>query len=275
MHDDNRLGEFLTARRARVRPSDHGLPAGGRRRVPGLRREEVAMLAGLSADYYMRLEQGRDRNPSAEVTESLVRVLLLDAHAAAHLRELVGPRRRTTPATPAPPEKASAELRRLMNGWTLHPALILGRRFDVLAANSLGAALFPATNLVRLVFHAQGRAVYLDWDRVARNTVAGLRAAADPADPELRRMVAELSHTSAEFGRLWARHDVTAETDEVKRVNHPDVGEMSLTYQTFTVNGAPGQQLVVYQAEPASPSERSLTLLGIIAADPRGLDRKA
>src|ERR687895_853987 len=120
MDGANRLGEFLKARRGLVQPSDHHLPPGGRRRVPGLRREEVATLAGLSADYYMRLEQGRNRKPSPQVIEALARVLNLDADAVAHLHELAGPRR--TPSTRS--EQVSAELRRLMDGWTLHPALI-------------------------------------------------------------------------------------------------------------------------------------------------------
>lgn len=271
MDGDNHLGEFLTARRGRVRPSDHDLPSGGRRRVPGLRREEVALLAGLSADYYMRLEQGRDRNPSRPVVESLARVLRLDADAAAHLGELAAP---TASAPSAATEHVSAELRRLMHGWTANPALILGRRFDILAANPLGAALFPTTNLVRLVFTPEGRRFYPDWDTVAHSTVAGLRAAADPADPDLQRLVTELRAISPEFDQLWSRHDVAVKTREAKRIIHPDVGPMTLTYDTFTVNATPGQQLVAYQAEPHSPSEHALTLLGIIATDPDRAPRR-
>lgn len=270
VNGDNRLGEFLTARRGRVRPSDHDLPSRGHRRVPGLRREEVALLAGLSADYYMRLEQGRDRNPSRPVVESLARVLLLDADAAAHLRELAAP----SASVPSPAtEHVSAELRRMLDGWTANPALILGRRFDILAANPLGAALFPTTNLVRLVFRPEGRRLYPDWDAVARTTVAGLRAAADPADPELQHLLGELRSMSPEFDELWSRHDVAVKTGEAKRVIHPDVGPMTLTYATFTVNAAPDQQLVVYQAEPHSRSEHALTLLGILATDSEGVPR--
>ena len=219
----------------------------------------------------MRLEQGRDRNPSRPVVESLARVLRLDGDAAAHLHELAAP---SCSSRSAATEHVSAELRRLMDGWTANPALILGRRFDILAANPLGAALFPTTNLVRLVFQPEGHRFYPNWETVAHTTVAGLRAAADPADPELQRMVAELRDMSPEFDRLWSRHDVAVKTDEAKRVIHPDVGALTLTYDTFTVNAAPGQQLVVYQAEPQSPSEHALTLLGIIATDPDRVPRQ-
>lgn len=270
MDGDNLLGEFLKARRDLVQPSDHGLSSGTRRRVPGLRREEVATLAGLSAEYYVRLEQGRDRNPSDAVLDALARVLLLDADGRTHLRELAGRGPRRDPsAAPVEPEEVSAELQRLMDGWALNPALILGRRFDILAANPLGAALFPATNLARLVFaHPRAHAYYPDWEPVARNTVAALRAVADPDDPGLQHLVAELAEANPEFARLWDRHDVTTKTSEGKRIDHPEVGTITVTYDTFTVNSAPGQQLVVYQAEPGSPSEQALTLLGIVAADP-------
>jgi transcriptional regulator with XRE-family HTH domain len=270
MSGDNLLGEFLKARRGLVQPSDHGLSSGTRRRVPGLRREEVATLAGLSAEYYVRLEQGRDRNPSGAVLDALARVLLLDADGRAHLRELAGRAPRRDPSTPpVEVEEVSAELQRLMDGWALNPALILGRRFDILAANPLGAALFPTTNLARLVFaDPRARAYYPDWEPVARNTVAGLRAVADPDDPELQRLVAELAEANPEFARLWDRHDVTTKTSAAKRIAHPEVGPITVTYDTFTVNSAPGQQLVVYQAESGSPSEHALTILGIVAADP-------
>jgi transcriptional regulator with XRE-family HTH domain len=264
MRGDNPLGEFLQARRGLVQPGDHGLPAGGQRRVPGLRRAEIATLAGLSVDYYMRLEQGRDRNPSLQVIDALAPVLQLDADARAHLRELAGHHHAGPPSVRD--EQVGPELQRLLEAWERHPALVLGRRYDVLAANPLGAALFPTSNLVRFVFEPGAGAYYPDWDRVARNTVAGLRAVADRADPELQRLVTELGTAHPEFARLWKRHDVAAKTHEAKRIDHPEVGALTLTYDTFTVNSAPGQQLVVYQAEPGSPSDHALTLLGIVTA---------
>ncbi|MER7986771.1 helix-turn-helix transcriptional regulator [Streptomyces noursei] len=278
MNSANPLGEYLRARRALVKPDDAGLPVSPRRRVAGLRREEVATLAGVSADYYVRLEQGRERNPSVQVVEALARALQLDDEATDHVHRL---------ATPAPAcvrsrgrgrarsEEVSPVLLQLMTTWHRTPAVVLGRRLTVLAHNSLGRALFAghthSGDLVRLVFlDPDARAFYPDWERVAANTVSGLRTAAgaDPDDPELIAMVGELSLKSAEFRRLWARHDVRQKTHETKRFGHPLVGELILAYESLTVNSAPGQQLVVYQAAPGSPSEEALALLGSLAADP-------
>ncbi|MEU5262061.1 helix-turn-helix transcriptional regulator [Amycolatopsis sp. NPDC021455] len=271
MATENALGEFLRARREQVGPDDLGLPAGGARRVAGLRREEVAVLAGVSTDYYVRLEQGRERNPSAQVLDALARGLALDEDATAHLHRLARPapgRRRSRR-----PEKVSPNLLRLMDGWPDTPALVLGRCLEVLAHNALGAALFGghthSGDLVRLVFlDPDAREFYPDWERVAVNTVGGLRAAAglDPDDPRLIETVGELSVKSADFRRLWARHDIRQKTHETKRFRHPQVGELTLSYEALTVNSAPGQQLIVYQAEPGSPSEAALALLGSLAA---------
>jgi len=269
MGSDNRLGEFLKARRGLVQPSDHGLDGGGRRRVPGLRREEVAELAGVSVEHYVRLEQGRDRNPSPAVIDSLARVFLLDDDASARLHELAWPDGRGRPEPWTSPEEVNPRLRRMMDGWELNAAQILGRRFDILAANPLGAALFPTTNLARFVFEPEARDFFPDWEAVAVTTVAGLRTVGDPGDPVLATMVADLGEASREFRRLWDRRDlITERPDEATRINHPEVGSLTVTNETFTVTGAPGQQLVVYQAEPGSPSEHTLTILGIIAADP-------
>ena len=268
----NALGEFLRARREQVGPEDLGLPAGGARRVAGLRREEVAVLAGVSTDYYVRLEQGRERNPSAQVLDALAKGLALDADAVAHLHRLARPaptaRRRARRR-----EQVSPNLLRLMDGWPDTPALVLGRCLEVLAHNALGAALFGghthSGDLVRLVFlDPDAREFYPDWERVAVNTVGGLRAAAglDPDDPRLIETVGELSVKSADFRRLWARHDIRQKTHETKRFRHPQVGELVLSYEALTVNSAPGQQLIVYQAEPGSPSEAALALLGSLAA---------
>jgi transcriptional regulator with XRE-family HTH domain len=266
------LGEFLRARRAQVSPAELGLAAGSGRRVAGLRREEVALLAGVSTDYYVRLEQGRERRPSAQVLDALARALDLDGEATDHLHRLGRPpaaRRR-----PRRREQVGPNLLRLMNGWPGTPAVVLGRCLTVLAHNTLGQALFDghthSGDLVRLVFlDPDAREFYPDWERVAVNTVGGLRAAAgiDPDDPLLIETVGELSVKSEAFRGLWARHDIRQKTHETKRFHHRLVGDLSLSYEALTVNSAPGQQLVVYQAEPGSPSEAALSLLGSLTAE--------
>jgi transcriptional regulator with XRE-family HTH domain len=269
---DNRIGEFLRARRELVRPEDVGLPDLGRRRVPGLRREELATLAGVSSDYYVRLEQGRERHPSEQVLDALARVLQLDADAATHLHELArpAPRRRRSAGRA---ERVRPELQQLMDAWSHTPAFVMGRCMDLLAANSLAAALHDGfargTNLVRLVFlDPDAREVYPDWDEVARDTVAVLRSSVGPDldDPRLTDLVGELSLKSEEFRHLWARHEVRQKTHGVKRYSHPLVGELTLSYESFSVGGTPEQMLVVYRAEPGSASEQALALLSSIAA---------
>ncbi|GGP82113.1 helix-turn-helix transcriptional regulator [Saccharothrix coeruleofusca] len=272
MSSRNALGQFLRARREQVRPEDSGLPVQGRRRVAGLRREEVAVLAGVSTDYYVRLEQGRERHPSAQVLDALAGALGLEHEAIGHLHALARP----TPAKrrPAPRrERVSPTLLRMMDGWPDNPAVVLGRCLTVLAHNALGEALFSghrySADLVRLVFlDPDAREFYPDWDRVAVNVVAALRAAAgaDQDDPQLVEVVGELSVKSEVFRKLWARHDIRQKTHETKRFRHPLVGELTLEYESLAVNGAPGQQLVIYQAEPGSASAESLRLLGSLAA---------
>ncbi|MFC4867705.1 helix-turn-helix transcriptional regulator [Streptomonospora arabica] len=272
MDTDNPMGRFLRARRGLVRPEDAGIPAGPRRRVAGLRREEVAMLAGVSTDYYVRLEQGRERHPSAQVVDALARTLDLGEDETSHLHRLALPlpgRRRRA----ARREQVSANLARMMAAWPQTPALVLGRRLTVLAHNALGGALFDghaySRDLVRLVFlDPDAREFYPDWEQVAANTVGGLRAAVgtDRDDPELVETVGELSLHSAEFRRLWARHDIRQKSHDTKRFRHPLVGELTLGYEALSVNSAPGQQLVVYHAEPGSPSAQALSLLGSLTA---------
>ncbi|WP_406632745.1 helix-turn-helix transcriptional regulator [Amycolatopsis sp. WGS_07] len=272
MSDSNLLGEFLRARRGITAPAD-GF-ADTRRRVSGLRREEVAQLAGVSTDYYVRLEQGRERTPSAQVVDALGRALQLDDEALAHLHSLARPkpRARRRPAK----ERVSPRLVQLMDAWPQTPAVVLGRTMTVLAANLLGEALFGghehSGDLLRLVFlDPDAREFYPDWEQVAVNTVGGLRSAAgtDLDDPLLIEAVGELSLKSADFRRLWARHDLRQKTHETKRFRHPLVGMLTLHYESMTVNSAPGQQLVVYQADPGSPSESALGLLGSLAAGDR------
>jgi transcriptional regulator with XRE-family HTH domain len=275
MDTDNRLGLFLRARRALVRPEDAGLPAGSRRRVAGLRREEVAVLAGVSTDYYVRLEQGRERSPSAQVVDALARVLGLEEDAADHLHRLARP----VGDRPRPRSEAvGPALLRMMEGWHRTPAVVLDRCLVVLAHNVLGGALFAghvhSGDLPRLVFlDPDAREFYPDWESVAQNTVAALRASAGTGsdDPRLIATVGELSLRSEEFRRLWARHDIRRKTAESKRFRHPLVGELTLDYESLTVNSAPGRQLVVYQAEPGRPSEQALALLGSLAAAEAGV----
>lgn len=272
---DNRLGQFLRARRQLARPEDFGLPEPGRRRVPGLRREEVALLAGVSADYYVRLEQGRDKRPSEQVLDALARVFDLHDDARSHLYELARP----VPAHRPPParsERVAPGVLRLLDTWST-PALVIGRYLDTLAANPLATALNPCstvgTNQIRTVFlDPMARDILPDWEVVARELVASLRATAgtDLDVPRLTELVGELSLKSAEFRRLWARHDVAVKTAGRKRFRHPMVGELELGYETFAINGAPGQLLIVYHAEPGSPAEQALALLGSMITTPTG-----
>ena len=267
--ESNAIGQFLRARRELVRPEDVDLVPGSGRRVAGLRRTEVALLAGVSSDYYVRLEQGRERNPSPQVVDALARALDLDDEATAYLHDLARPRPR--PRKRLRREEVSPALRGMMAAWTDTPAVVLGQCLNVLAHNHLGEALFArhtySDDLVRLVFlDPDARDFYPDWERVACNTVGGLRAAASD-EPRLINTVGELSVRSADFRRLWARHDIRQKTHETKRFRHPLVGELTLAYEALTVNSAPGQQLIVYQAEPGSPSEEALSLLGSLTAN--------
>ncbi|MFE4873269.1 helix-turn-helix domain-containing protein [Streptomyces sp. NPDC056682] len=263
--DNNRLSEFLRARRALVRPEDHGMPAGARR-TPGLRREEVAVLAGVSTDYYVRLEQGRERNPSSQVLRALAAALLLEDEEAAYLRALVDPPQHPRPR-PAR-EHASPQLVSMLDAWADTPALVYGRYLDLSAVNSLGEALFSwlgdETSLITAMFlNPAAQDFYRDWPVVAQGCVAALRAANPaPDDQRLQELVGELSVRSADFARMWARHDVRAKTASAKRFRHPLVGDLTLNFETFSVNSAPGQHLVVYRAEPGSAAEQALALLG-------------
>ncbi|SEQ94603.1 Helix-turn-helix domain-containing protein [Lentzea xinjiangensis] len=261
------LGDFLRARREALTPQDVGLPEHGRRRVKGLRREEVAILAGMSSDYYMRLEQGRESSPSAQVVDAVARALRLDAAATEYLWLLVQPPEarpwRRTGDLPV-----SAQLRQLVDGWSGSPAFVLGPALDILACNSMATALHegftPADNLARMVFlDPAGREFYQEWERAAHSCAAEIRAAYghDPDNARIAEVVAELSGRSPEFATLWARHDVKPKTQETKHLRHPRVGDLDIQFSTFTVSGAAHQQLVVYQAEPASPTARAFELL--------------
>lgn len=258
MARDNLLGEFLQARRARLLPGDVGLTAHGRRRVAGLRRDELARLAGVSVQYLTRLEQGIDRNPSPQVLAALATALRLDPDAAAHLRALAEP----APARPHP-GRASAEVQQLLDSWGASPAYVRDRRFDVLMANKAALKLapmyHPGHNLVRDVFlDPATRGLFPDWARVAEQTVAALRATADPHDPRTAALVAEL-RSDVDFRRLWARHDVRPSRDETKLFDHPDAGRLTLRRQTLTIGGTDGHVIIVYQPEPGSSSADALS----------------
>ena len=268
--DDNHLGQFLRARRALLQPRDAGLVSHGRRRVRGLRREEVAVLADVNVDYYARLEQGRETNPSAQVLDALARAYDLDADARGHLFLLAGlvPTSRGGPRLPVSPD-----LLQLLDDWPATPAVVLSRTLDVLARNSLAKALYSGfsrgDDLLEMVFlDPFGRTFYTDWDRAAQTSVANLRAAAGhaPNDPRLHASVDRLSRDSAEFRQLWHQQHVRGKTRDPKTFRHPHVGELTLLTQTFDVRDVPGQQLVVYRAEAGSPSAQALSLLGTLAA---------
>ncbi|MDX3852688.1 helix-turn-helix transcriptional regulator [Streptomyces sp. AK02-01A] len=265
------LGAYLRARRELVRPEDVGLPGGGRRRVPGLRREELALLAGISADYYLRLEQGRDQHPSAQVVDALAGALMLDDDATAHLHRLARPAPRRRAGRPCA-ERALPGIRQLVMSWTDTPAFVQGRYTDVLAANPMATALGPyaqGVNLLRATFlDPRVRELHRDWEYAAPAVVASLRAVAtsDSDDPRLTELVTELSARSEEFRRLWARHDVRPRTSGISRMNHPRVGPLELNFEKLSINGTDGQLLVVYHAEPGSPAAQSLALLSTIAA---------
>ncbi|MFF4298642.1 helix-turn-helix transcriptional regulator [Streptomyces vinaceus] len=269
---DNQLGEFLRARRAGLRPRDVGMPDHGVRRVAGLRREEVAVLAGVNADYYTRLEQGRERHPSAQLLDALGRALRLDPDASAHLHQLAGTVP-PVPLAPAAPDHVGPALRQLLDGCQGAPAFVINRALDILAVNGLARALYspfdPADNLARMAFlDPAGRRFHTRWDHTAQAVVAHLRQAAglEPDNPRLRGIVRELGEHSVEFTRLWNTHAVRGKTTDAKDFLHPDVGPLSLTHQAFDVRGAPGRQLIVYQADPATPSAEALTLLGSLHA---------
>jgi transcriptional regulator with XRE-family HTH domain len=265
----NELGEFLKSRRAKVQPDELGLPAVyGRRRVAGLRREELAQAAGVSVDYYVRLEQGRGRNVSESVLDAIARALRLNNDERTHLYRLARPHRAQRPAN----RRVRPGLQRLLDSMTDVPAFVLGRRMDVLGWNRLAAALIADFdtldpywhNMPRLAMLDEAtRKLYPDWERVARETATYLRldAARYPDDPELAALVGELSIKSADFRRWWAAHDVRDKTFGEKVMVHPVVGELTIAYETLRLAGEPDQCLVTYTVEPNSPSEQALRLL--------------
>ncbi|MFF1542974.1 helix-turn-helix domain-containing protein [Streptomyces sp. NPDC058291] len=271
------LSEFLRTRRARLKPEDVGLPAFGRhRRVPGLRREELAQLAGVSVAYYTRLEQGNGRNVSAEVLDAIARALRLTDAEHAHLTHLAKPKQKKKQTARSP--QARPALRQLLDVMDAVPAYVIGRRSEILAWNRMAAALFgdwgelPAAerNWARLTFlRPDYHDLFVDWEQKAIDIVCVLRmeAGCHPDDPRLSALVGELSVKSEDFRRLWATHDVKEKTHGVKHMRHPLVGELSLNFEGFRLPDDSEQVMVTYHAEPESASAQALRLLASWGAD--------
>jgi transcriptional regulator with XRE-family HTH domain len=268
MSDDraNLLGSYLRARRALVSPEQAGLPAGANRRVPGLRREEVAMLAGISADYYLRLERGRDKNPSPQVLGSIARVLHLDELEQEYLLGLAASRARTQRRRK--PERVPARLHQLLASVQV-PAFVEGRAFDVLASNQLAVALSPRlqpghNRLRSLLLDPEEQAFQQDWTRSAEGFIAAFRKSIgdDIDNPRFVELVGELALSSERFRTLWARHDVRGLDGGTTTVNHPVVGELHLHRDKLPVDGL---LLVLYYADQGSESDEKLRLLASLA----------
>jgi transcriptional regulator with XRE-family HTH domain len=270
----NALGDFLRARRQQVRPADVGLVPGARRRVPGLRREELAMLAGISAEYYLRLEVGRDKNPSAQVLDALARALRLDIKATEHLHQLANSTVSRWDHTEL--DVVVEGLDRLIDELPF-PAIVSSRYQDVLAANPMAQALSPGfapgqNFLYWRLLDPAARELYVDWDEATEVAVSGLREAAgtDPDDPRMQALIAELSSTSARFRELWARADVGYQWG-ILHMRHPQVGDLYLYRNQLLVPHLPralGQHLLFYRAEPGSDSARALDELRSLSAAP-------
>jgi transcriptional regulator with XRE-family HTH domain len=270
------LGDFLRSRRAKLDIDELGLPSYGRRRVPGLRREELAQLAGVSPTYYTRLEQGVSQNASDSVIAALARALKLDDDEQAHLFALARTRP-TAKAAPIPAEQPSQRAKRLLDAMPGVPGLLLGRTFDVLAWNRAGHALLaghldynapgsPETrpNQMRQLFlDPHTRELHRDWPHEALLAVASFRfqVAELPADPRAAALIGELSLASPEFARLWAEQPVRMCASGVKRLHHPEVGDIDLDFDVLHLPGGTGQRLLTMTACPGTPSEAALRLL--------------
>ena len=278
---DNRADarEFLSSRRAKITPEMAGLPTyGGRRRVARLRREEVALLAGVSVDYYTRLERGNLSGVSESVLDSLARALQLDEAERAHLFDLAraantSPRTRRRSA----PRQVRPSLQRLLDSITTAPAWVRNGRMDFLAANRLGYALYsevfadpvrPANNARYVFLDPRSQSFYSDWEQGANDLVAILRSEAgrNPYDRDLHDLVGELSTRSETFRTRWASHNVRFHRTGIKRLHHPVVGDLELTYEAMEFPADPGLTMFVYTAEPGSASEDALKLLASWAA---------
>lgn len=274
------LADFLRRARAACDPRRVNLPGDGRvRRVKGLRREEVALLAGVSTDYYTRLEQGRPIVPSTQVIEAIGRALDLDRAERIHLRDLFSLSGSPRPRARTQAQRVRPGLHQLLDALGAQPALILGRNTDVLAANAMARALFtdfdrlPARerNYARwILLSEQARELFQDWEEQARNAVAALRleVGRNPGDPDTQRLVSELSENSDTFRAWWTEHHVHQRTFGAKRLRHALVGELTVQYETLTLPGDADQTLYVYTCEPGSASHEALSLLASWTATP-------
>ena len=281
MDNGNEIRDFLVSRRARITPEQAGLPAyGGNRRVAGLRREEVALLAGVSIDYYVRLDRGRAPGASESVLEGIARALHLDEAERAHLFDLA----RAAAGSPAarPPRRPGTQqvrpsVRRILDSMTTTPAYVRNARLDILAANRLGAALFapilagpaqPANNARFLFLDPAAPEFYPDWERQAQDVVAMLRTEAghSPHDKALSNLIGELSTRSEHFRTWWAAHNVRFHRTGTKRFHHPVVGDLTLTFEALDLAADSGLRISAYTAEPGTPADDALKLLATWAA---------
>ncbi|NED12175.1 helix-turn-helix transcriptional regulator [Streptomyces sp. SID9124] len=268
------LAGFLRTRRARVDPATAGIAADSRRRVDGLRREEVAHLSGVSVDYYVRLEQGRATQPSEQVLDALARVLGLDDTEREHLDRLARQRRRRAKA---PGGRVRPEVLRVLDLVVDAPAVLMDHRMDILAGNRLARLLYgrplPGLNTARHLFLEETeRGLYAEWDQCTLDAVGHLRLAAGkyPDDARLASLIGELSMGSDRFRRLWARADVRARTHGRKVYRHPLVGLLELHQENFALADAPGREMIVLSATPGSAAEDGLRLLAGLGVEPEG-----
>ncbi|QWB24260.1 MULTISPECIES: helix-turn-helix transcriptional regulator [Streptomyces] len=277
------LGQFLRARRTQTLPEQVGLTVGpGLRRTPGLRREELATLAGMSIDYYVRLERGKETRPSPAVLDALARALRLDDAEHQHLRELAARAARYAPEPSPPPSRTvRPHLKLILETLRPSPAYVISRSMDLLAWNPGGLALYagiadwPAgqRNLARYLFlHPDARGLFPDWDEQVRGCVARLRSLAGtaPDAPDLTRLVGELVVKSPDFAGLWERYDVIGRKKLQKTFHHPEVGVLTLAGQSMQLEGTPGQRLGVYTADPGTPDHDAMLLLDLTAPETAG-----
>ncbi|GAA2633476.1 helix-turn-helix transcriptional regulator [Streptomyces vastus] len=273
------LREFLRSRRARLSPEDVGLPSHGRRRVPGLRREEMAQLAGMSYAYYARLEQGYGETMSAEVLDVVARVLCLTEEEHGHLIRLAQPDRQSTPQATPPPQRLRPTVQHLLDALGV-PAYVVSRRMDILGWNRLAAAVFgdwgrlPSAerNVARLIFLSSAMRDRFSDPADAALKVAGvlrINAGKSPGDPHLASLIQELSQKSEEFRRLWARHEVSCgSVGDSVRMRHPVVGEFDLVREPMALPGGAPMRLMTFHAEPGSRSEEALRILASWEMEP-------
>lgn len=269
MPGPNPLGDYLRARRDLLLPADVGLPDGpGVRRVAGLRRSEVAVIAGISTEYYVKLEQGQETRPTDQVLDALARALRLDATATSYLYALA---RLTSRQTPPAASAATERARWLIDSWPMTAAMVLDRHFDIVAVNALMSALVDAYrvggNAVAAMLLDPGvRELYVEWDGLSERSIGLLRSEVGlrPDDPRNRELVAELTRESPRFRELWHRHDTRAMTEGSHPFQHPVAGPLALHFTHFPLAGTDGHSIFAYYAEPGTPTEAAL------AALPRG-----